>query len=154
MAMSFSEDFDNCGVVLSFCHLTPTSSMLCSLAISRNHKHPRSRFERSHTTISDCSFFISTAIKAHQKASDDVRRLQQQQEENNENIQSLSDSLDRQRCPKQREISKKYIRKQKMTRTKIMKDVKETLKVEKRAIYVMEEAEAMWKFEAMCSGEA
>ncbi|CAO4386919.1 unnamed protein product [Caenorhabditis nigoni] len=95
----------------------------------------------------------ATAMKAHQKASDNLRKLQQKKEENSENILSLTASLDRERCPEKRVITNQCIRKNKITRTKILKNLEDALKVEERKRDAMEEAEAMWKFEAMCSGE-
>ncbi|CAO4386924.1 unnamed protein product [Caenorhabditis nigoni] len=101
----------------------------------------------------------STAFEAHQKTEDSLKKLQQKYMKNNANIESLTNLLDCESCPQQKEILKKCIRKQKTARTKILKNEKEVLKVAKRTRYVMEEAkatwwseaQAMWNFQVMCA---
>ncbi|PIC36436.1 hypothetical protein B9Z55_015428 [Caenorhabditis nigoni] len=85
----------------------------------------------------------AAAIEDHQKASNDVKRLQKK-------IQRLT-TLHQMR---QKPALQKRIQKKQEGLEKIQKKLKKALKVEESKKDEMEEAEASWKFEAMCSGEA
>ncbi|PIC36433.1 hypothetical protein B9Z55_015425 [Caenorhabditis nigoni] len=85
----------------------------------------------------------ATAIEDHQKASNDVKRLQKK-------IQRLTTLHQMHQKP----ALQKRIQKKQEGLKKIQKKLKKALKVEELKKDEMEEAEASWKFEAMCSGEA
>ncbi|PIC36434.1 hypothetical protein B9Z55_015426 [Caenorhabditis nigoni] len=85
----------------------------------------------------------AAAIEDHQKASNDVKRLQKK-------IQRLT-TLHQMR---QKPALQKRIQKKQEGLEKIQKKLKKALKVEESKKDEMEEAGASWKFEAMCSGEA
>ncbi|ULU13879.1 hypothetical protein L3Y34_016406 [Caenorhabditis briggsae] len=93
-----------------------------------------------------------TAIKDHQKASNDVRRIQSQQKESEKKIQRLKALHQMHQKPKP--AFQKKIQEKEEAHKKIQKQLKKPLKVEESANDAMEEAEVCWKFEAMCSGEA
>ncbi|CAP20845.1 Protein CBG24177 [Caenorhabditis briggsae] len=98
-----------------------------------------------------------TAMKAHQKASEDVKTLQQQKEAMEKRIQRMTALHQMHQKPKIQKpkpaFQKKNQEKEEALK-RIQKQLKKVLKVEESAKYEMEEAEASWKFEAMCSGEA
>ncbi|CAP20847.1 Protein CBG24179 [Caenorhabditis briggsae] len=99
----------------------------------------------------------ATAIKDHQKASNDVRRIQSQQKESEKRIQrlkALHQMHQKPKIQKPKPAFQKKIQEKEEAHKKIQKQLKKALKVEESAKDAMEEAEASWKFEAMCSGEA
>ncbi|CAO4363090.1 unnamed protein product [Caenorhabditis nigoni] len=99
----------------------------------------------------------ATAIKKHQKASEDVKSLQKQEQKLEKKIQKLTTLHQMHQKPKiqkQKPELQKRIQEKQEGLKKIQKRLKKALKVEESAKDQMEEAEASWKFEAMCSGEA
>ncbi|CAO4375298.1 unnamed protein product [Caenorhabditis nigoni] len=99
----------------------------------------------------------ATAIEDHQKASNDVKRLQQQKEATEKKIQrwmTLYQMHQKPRIQKPKPALQKRIQEKQEGLEKIQKKLKKALKVEESKKDEMEEAEASWKFEAMCSGEA
>ncbi|CAO4363092.1 unnamed protein product [Caenorhabditis nigoni] len=99
----------------------------------------------------------ATAMKEHQKASEDVKSLQKQEQKFEKKIQKLTALHQMHQKPKiqkQKPALQKRIQEKQEGLKKIQKRLKKALKVEESAKGQMEEAEASWKFEAMCSGEA
>ncbi|PIC20529.1 hypothetical protein B9Z55_025699 [Caenorhabditis nigoni] len=92
------------------------------------------------------------AIKAHQSASNDVRSLQRQKDESLDSMQRLS--YVKGMTKKAYETLRKQVKVQKMILENIDNQLKKAFEAEKLAKDDMEEKEADWKFEAMCSGEA
>ncbi|PIC53763.1 hypothetical protein B9Z55_003326 [Caenorhabditis nigoni] len=99
----------------------------------------------------------ATAIKAHEKAWEDVKTLQKQERKSEEKIQrmtALHQMHQKRKIQKPKPAFQKRIQEKQEGLKKIQKRLKKALKVEESAKDEMEEAEASWKFEAMCSGEA
>ncbi|PIC53783.1 hypothetical protein B9Z55_003339 [Caenorhabditis nigoni] len=99
----------------------------------------------------------ATAIKAYEKASEVVKKLQKQERKSEEKIQrmtALHQMHQKPRIQKPKPALQKRIQEKEDGLKKIQKRLRKALKVEESAKDEMEEAEAEWKFEAMCSGEA
>ncbi|PIC53782.1 hypothetical protein B9Z55_003338 [Caenorhabditis nigoni] len=99
----------------------------------------------------------ATAIKEHQKAAEDVKSLQKQEQKLEKKIQKLTTLHQMHQKPKiqkPKPALQKRIQNKQEELKKIQKRLRKALKVEESAKDEMEEAEASWKFEAMCSGEA
>ncbi|PIC53780.1 hypothetical protein B9Z55_003336 [Caenorhabditis nigoni] len=99
----------------------------------------------------------ATSIKAHEKASEKVKSLQKQEQKFEKKIQrleALHQMHQKRKIQKPKPALQKRIQEKQEGLKKIQKRLKKALKVEESTKDEMEEAEAFWKFEAMCSGEA
>ncbi|CAO4386910.1 unnamed protein product [Caenorhabditis nigoni] len=93
----------------------------------------------------------AAAIEAHEKSSEDARKLQQQKDEALDKLQRLSFVPGMTKTAYR--ALKKQVEKQKEIYENIENQLKKAVEAEKLAKDDMEEAEAMWKFVAMSSGE-